>query len=69
MVMNTKKSILNVTIHEFKQKIKSVEDFPKLEEFVKWGNKNKVYIVSAFNHLVYVMKSEPKNIFNFITKK
>ena len=67
--MNTKKSILNLTIHEFKQKIKSVEDFPTLEEFLQWGNKNRVYIVSAFNHLAYVMKPKPKNIFDFITKK
>ncbi len=67
--MNTKESILNLTIHEFKQKIKSVEDFPTLEEFVKWGNKNRVYIVSAFNHLVYVMKQKPKNIIDFIIKK
>ena len=67
--MNTSKSILNLTIHEFKEKIQSVEDFPTLKEFVKWGNKNRVYIVSAFNHLVYVMNSKPKNIFDFITKK
>lgn len=54
--MNTKNSIANFTIHEFKEKIKSVEDFPTLEEFIKWADKNRTFMVSAFNHLVYVMK-------------
>ena len=69
MAMNTNKSILNLTINEFKEKIQSVKDFPTLEEFVKWGNKNRVNIVSAFNHLAYVMKLKTKDIFDVITKK
>ena len=67
--MSTKKSIINLTLYEFKEKIKSVEDFPTLEEFVKWGDKHRINIVSAFNYLVYVMKPKPKNILDFILKK
>lgn len=69
MYMNTNKTILNLTISKFKQKIKSVEDFPTLEEFVQWGNKNRIFIVSAFNHLVYVMKKPSRQIFDFEIKK
>lgn len=60
---------INLTIQEFKERIKSVEDFPTLEEFVEWGNKHRINIVSAFNYLVYVMKPKSESIFDFITKK
>lgn len=60
---------INLTIQEFKERIKPVEDFPTLEEFVEWGNKHRINIVSAFNYLVYVMKPKPESIFDFITKK
>ncbi|MBQ7798652.1 MAG: hypothetical protein IJ371_05980 [Clostridia bacterium] len=67
--MSIKKSILNFTLQEFKENIKSVEDFPSLEEFIKWGDKHRVYIVSAFNHLVYTMKPKFNNIFDLKIKK
>lgn len=56
--MNTHNSIANFTIHEFKEKIKSVEDFPTLEEFIKWVDKHRMFAVSAFNHLVYIMQPQ-----------
>ena len=54
--MDKQKSILDFTLQEFKDNIRSIEDFPTLEEFIKWGDKHRVFMVSAFNHLVYVMK-------------
>lgn len=58
VIMKTDNLITNLTLQEFKENIKSVKDFPTLEEFIKWADKHRVCIVSAFNHLVYVMKTK-----------
>ena len=62
--MSTKKPFSKYTIFDFKENIKSVEDFPTLEEFIKWADKHRVNMVSAFNHLVYVMKPKKQFILN-----
>ncbi len=65
--MDRQKSILNFTLQEFKDNINSIKDFPTLEEFIKWGDKHRMFMVSAFNHLVHVMKT--KKTFELNIKK
>ena len=54
--MKTDNLIINLTLQEFKESIKSVKDFPTLEEFIKWADKHRVHMVSAFNYLAYIIK-------------